>query len=240
MSGSDHLTRDDVHVAHQGFSWSTPTTNPPTGGLGGVGRQVGMGELSLPELEKPQMATLLLGMRNLENRAFGNGTIRALIKYGIGAIPHEELWVDWSWGTSIEIPAGQCSVTAAEFGIVSGSSKNIQVRILLTAMLVAGPRSSLGWPTFTEQFHLTIASPELMQPPARAKRLLVGDKGVANSKVIVTVRALGIDTTYDLGNAADSAIRTDGIVLPGATTLITFATTALLGSDIFACFLLDG
>jgi len=241
----DKLNRSQVNLAHQGLTWVAPNIpgQPILFGLGGIGRQANMGELSLPNYQYPSMSTLLLQMRNLYNPGIdiGPGNIRALAKYAVGAVPNDEVMLDWTFGTSISIPAGKVTVTAVEYGVGSGN-RNIAVPIFLSAQLVPGPRFSTAAPTLTFAFTLAATVAESMAPPARARRLLVGDRrGQAASDVIVTVTALNARNTYNLGNAADSAIRTEGVVLPGATTMVSFVSAAGTGNDLITvCFLLDG
>ena len=245
MTDDLKLNRFETNLAHQGLSWVAPNIPGQAKllGLGGIGRQANMGELTLPNYQYPAMSTCLLQMRNLHNPGIdiGPGNIRAILKYAVGAVPNDEVMLDWSWGTAISIPAGKVTLTAVEYGVGSGSN-NIAVPIFLSAQLVPGPRYSTAAPTLTFAFQLAQNVPELMEPRARAKRLLVGDRrGVAGSDIIVTVTALNSRNTYDLGNVADSAIRTEGVVLPGATTMISINSAGGTGLDLVTvCFMLDG
>jgi len=245
MSDCEKLDRSQVNLAHQGLTWVAPNIpgQVKPNGLGAIGRQANMGELTLPDYQFPSMSTLLLQMRNLHNPGIdiGPGNIRALAKYAVGAVPNDEVLLDWSFGTSISIPAGKVTLTAIEYGVGSGNH-NMSVPIFLSAQLVPGPRYSTAAPTLTYSFQLDAGVPELMPPPARAKRLLVGDvRGQAGSDLVVEIRALNARTMYNLGNAADSAIRTEGVVLPGATTMISITSAGGTGNDlVYACFLLDG
>jgi hypothetical protein len=235
-----------MNPTHQGLTWSAPViaNQAPIVGLGGAGRVVGMGELSLPDISCPQMATLTLNMRNQDNPQtdIGPGNIRARVKYGVGAIPHDEIELDWGFETSIVLPCGRCTIYAYEVGDSTGAA-NMPRRILLTAQLAAGPRSSLGWPTLTESFVLAAAVPNVLVPPARARRLLVTDyRGIAGSDVTVRITMLnGAVNLFSLATAADSAIRTDGVFLPATTTTVSVTSAAGTGANhIAACFLLDG
>jgi hypothetical protein len=239
------LNRSQVNLTHQGLTWVAPNIPGQVMplGLGGIGRQANMGELTLPDYQFPAMSTLLLQMRNLYNPGIniGPGNIRAIAKYAVGAVPNDEVMLDWTFGTSISLPAGKVTLTAVEYGVGSGN-RNIAVPLFLSAQLVPGPRFSTAAPTLTFAFVLTATVAESMAPPARAKRLLVGDRrGQAASDVIVTIEALNARNTYNLGNAADSAIRTEGVILPGATTMISFVSATGTGNDLITvCFLLDG
>ncbi len=245
MSTRHGFTRDDEHVAHQGLNWTWPLIagQVEQNGLGGSGRVIGMGELSLPDLEKPQMATLLLGMRNRDNPDLdiGPGNIRAKIVYGVGGVAAEEFLCDWTFQQSVSVPAGRCTLTAIEVGGTSGN-KNMACRVMLTAQLVAGPRSSIAWPTLTDSFPLDAGVPETFPPPNRARRLIVSDyRGGALSDLEVTIHARDADNLYLLNYLGDAAIRTEGVVIPGGTTMIEVLSpggTAL--NKIFVCFLLDG
>jgi len=234
-----------MNPAHQGLTWTAPVIpgQAPMLGLGGAGRVVGMGELSLPD-PTAQIATLVLNMRSLDNNALnvGPGNIRARVTYGVGAIGHDQVELDWGFETSIGLPVGRCTVTAIETGDATGAA-NVPRRIMLTAQLAKGPRSSLGWPTLTESFLLAAGVPEILVPPARARRLLVTDyRGIAGTDLIVEFETLNAAVNrFDLANPADSAIRTEGVVMPTATTLVRITSVAGTGiNHIGACFLLDG
>jgi hypothetical protein len=241
--------RDDnirVNPTHQGCTWTAPLIagQTPITGLGGTGRVVAMGDLSLPNLEAAQMCTLLLGMRSLDNpdRDLGPSNIRGRVQYGVGAIGQEEVRLDWGFETSITLPAGHVHVEAYEHGDASGAH-GIPVRIMLTAMLVKGCRQSQAWPTYTESFFLVDNVPEFIVPPPRARRLIVSDyRGQAGSDITVITRALnGAENFFNLANAADSAIRTTGIVLSNTTTMVEIESAAGTGIEhVTATFLLDG
>ncbi len=239
------LRRDQVNLTHTGNSWTAPTISgqSPIFGLGGAGRTANLGELILPDYCFPNMSTVLLGMRNLDNtdRDIGPGNIRALLKYGVGTVPGDEVTLDWGYETSISIPAGKVSVLATEYGVTSGN-RNMSSRIMLTAQIVSGPRFSTMPPSLTFSFDLGVQQTEIMVPPNRAKRVLVGDpRGIATTDLVVTVKALDANNVYDLSNPADSAIRTEGVVLPGATTQISVSSAAGTAHKlIYVCFLLDG
>lgn len=239
------LRRDQVDLTHQGLSWTALQfpNQPIIYGIGGSGRQANMGELILPEYAFPAMSTVLLGMRNLDNpdRDIGPGNIRALLKYAVGAVPNDEVLLDWGYETSISIPAGKVTCTAIEYGVGSGN-RNMSSRIMLTAQIVPGPRFSTAAPTLTFSFDLGVNVMEAVVPPSRAKRLLVGDwRGITGTDLQVTVKALDADNLYFLNNAADSAIRTIGVVLPSATTQVQFLSPGGTNNHLITCcFLLDG
>lgn len=248
MYGNTAPKPPDVNPSSQGRAWSYLLVpgQAAINGLGGVGRRISLGDLTLPgSPTSGQMATLVLNVYDIYGREvnLGPGNIRAHVSYGVGAIGKDEVRLDWGPGTSIQLPAGHCNVDAVEIGTSSGIA-NISGPIRLSAQLVPGPRMSLGWPTYTDVFALEAQSVvHLVIPPRRAKRLWVGDyRGQAGSDLNVTLHMLGNSTAlYQLANAADSAIRTDGIVLPGTTTRIDFASAAgTAGNLITACFLLDG
>lgn len=241
MSACNH----DMNPTHQGLTWTAPviTGQAPILGLGGSGRTVGMGELSLPDIGCGQMATLTLNMRSLDNNQLdmGPGNIRARVKYGVGAIGHDEVELDWGFGSSITLPVGRCTLTAIEIGDSTGI--NMPRRIMLTAQLAKGPRSSLGWPTLTESFVLAAGVAHTMVPPARARRLLVTDyRGIAGSDITVRITMLnGAVNLFALATAADSPIRTEGVMLPATTTLVSVTSAAgTAANHIAAVFLLDG
>lgn len=239
------LRRDQVNLAHQGLSWSAAQfpNQPIILGLGGAGRQANLGELSLPAYAFPALSTVLLHLRNLDNtdRDIGPGNIRALLRYGVGAIANDEVLLDWGYETSISVPAGKVTCTAIEYGTTSGN-RNMSSRISLTAQIVPGPRFSRFSPTLTQSFDLGVNIMEALVPPTRAKGLLVGDsRGIAGTDLQVTVRALDADNLYSLANPADSVIRTTGIVLPSATTQVQFLSPGgTNGKLITVCWLLDG
>jgi hypothetical protein len=202
-----------------------------------------MGELSLPDIGCAQMGTLTLNMRSLDNNQLdiGPGNIRARVKYGVGAIGHDEVELDWGFGSSITLPCGRCTLTAVEVGDATGS--NLPRRIMLTAQLAKGPRSSLGFPTLTNSFRLVAGVGVNIVPPARARRLLVTDyRGIAGSDVQVRLTMLNAAVNlFALATAADSVIRTEGVFLPATTTMVNILSPAgTAGNHIAACFLLDG
>lgn len=240
-----NLCNRDMNPAHQGLTWTALLVpgQAPILGLGGAGRTVGMGELSLPDIGCGQMATLTLNLRSLDNNQLdiGPGNIRARVKYGIGAIGSDEVELDWGFGTSITLPVGRCTITAIEVGDATGT--NMPRQIMLTAQLAQGPRSSLGWPTLTDAFLLAAGVPHTIVPPARARRLLVTDyRGIAGSDITVDVTMLnGAINRFNLATAADSIIRTEGVFLPATTTLVAITSVAgTAANHIAACFLLDG
>jgi len=238
--------RKSETLVHQGLSWRAPYVmgQAPTLGLGGIGVEVNMGELWIEDLAYPQIVTLTLGLTSMNPALIGLGTgaIRARVIYGVGAT-NEEVLLDWGTQNSICLPAGKLNITAVEVGKAGLPPPNIPVPVLLTAQIAAGPRSSLGWPTLTYSFALAAGVPVFQPPPKRAKRLWVGDnRGQAASDVVVNIAANGGFAMYDLSNAADSAIRTEGIALPAACDLITFTSAAgtPLANDLIVCYLLDG
>lgn len=235
-----------MNPAHLGKMWTAPVIagQAPIVGLGGAGSIVSLGELSLPNIDCPQMATLTLNMRSQDNQALviGPGAVRARVDYSVGAIPSDRVELDWGFETSIVLPCGRCTISAIEVGDATGAG-NMPRRMMLTAQLAAGPRSSLGWPTLTESFFLAAGVPNVLIPPARARRLLVTDyRGIAGTDLIVDITMLnGAINRFVLATAADSAIRTDGVFLPATTYEVRVTSAGGTGvNHIAACFLLDG
>ena len=231
-------------LVHQGLSWTAALISgqAPILGLGGVGREVNMGELWIESLAFPSMVTLTLGLSNMNPAfpAFGVGAIQARVSYGVGAA-NETLLMDWGTQNSICLPAGKLNVTAVEVGDPT-TPFNIFVPVLLTAQIAAGPRSSLGWPTLTDVVTLVAGVPLVIYPPRRAKRLIVGDtRGQAASDVQVVLNARSGLNMWNLGNPSDSLIRTEGVIVPSATNIITLTSAAGTGANgLVICWLLDG
>ena len=232
-----------------GQTWSSPIG---TIGLGGVGQQVTLGELQL-ENPQAQLATLTLGIRNLNPAvAFGDGRLYALITFGIGSA-NETALLDWTATTTITIPAGKVNVTAIQvdayghpaatdlIGLATNFAQVINVPIALTASLAAAPRSSPAMATLTQTIpQLFPATPVTLRPPQRTKRVLVGDvRGQAGSDLQVTVGGSASQNVFQLGNPADSRIRTDGVVLPGGDDIVTLVSAAGV-LQVPVCWLLDG
>jgi hypothetical protein len=246
---ADPVAKDFYGVAMSGRTWSSPAG---TNGVGGLGAMVALGEL---ELEDPsaQLATLTLGIRNLNPAlAFGDGRLYARIDFGIGSA-NETALLDWTSTTTITIPAGKVTVTAIQvdayghpaatdlIGLAPNPAQTINVPIALTASLAVGPRSSTGMPTLTQTIgQLFPAAPVVMRPPQRTKRVLVGDvRGQAGSDLQVTVGGSASQNVFQLGNAADSIIRTEGVVLPGGDDIVALVSAAGV-LQVPVCWLLDG
>lgn len=230
-----------------GRIWTSPTG---VTGLGGVGQEVGMGELSLQNPHS-QQATLTLGLYQLDQSvALGDARIYARVKYGIGAA-NQTVLLDWSTGNSITLPCGKLTVTAVQtdeqgapaiklpLGYATNLTRVFNSGVVLTASLAAGPRSSLGYPTLTQTVGLAPIGPITFRSPLRVKRVQVGDsKGQAVTDLVAIVSgALGFNK-FDLANAADSAIRTHGVVVQGGADVTLSSAVGDLGINL--CWLLDG
>lgn len=231
-----------------GQIWSTPLGQT---GLGGVGRQIALGELELVDPDV-QQAVLTLGLQNLEpGVTLGMGRIYAIVQYGIGSA-NQTVILDWAQTQSISLPVGKCNVTAMEVdakgaplislpaGYVVNPAEDIAVRVILTTELAAGDRSSVHAPTLTQTINLAPNTTVPWQVPARAKRVLVGD---ARGQLATDVTALLVGSlsqnAFVLANAADSAIRTDGVILPGLTDNVQLNSVAGW-NGVVLCWLLDG
>lgn len=243
----------DVYGAVQrGQIWSSTAG---TTGLGGVGQQVALGELEL-ETPEAQMATLTLGLRSTtSNFVLTTGRVYALIKYGVGAANVEAI-VDWTTCNSISLPSGKVNVTAFQVDAkgapllplptaIAGvpytvdNTQNIGVPLILTAQLAAYERSSQGWPTVTQVLDLQVNIQTLLVAPVRAKGVIVGDsRGQAGTDITVVVQGNTGTNFYDLANAADSAIRTTGVLLGGASSISLRSVGGHLGVPVI--WLLDG
>lgn len=242
------VARDFYGNVMSGLTWSSPAG---VAGLGGMGVVVGVGELELEDTSA-QEATLTLGIKNLNPAlAFGDGRLYAQIVFGIGSAS-ETVLVDWTATTTITLPVGKVNVTAIQVdayghpaatdlaGFAPNPAQTINVPIALTASLAAGQRSSGGMPTLSQTVSLPALGPIPFRPPQRAKRILVGDvRGQAGSDLQVMVSGSASFNMFQLGNAADSIIRTEGVVIPGGDDIISLTSAAgVLGVPI--CWLLDG
>jgi hypothetical protein len=237
-----------MSILHSGQIWSSPTG---TNGLGGVGRSVALGELAL---EDPtcQQATLTLGYQNMNPGAtLGQGRIYAIIKYGIGAA-NQTVAIDWCQGQTICLPAGKVHVTALQVdskgapwiplpaGYSVTPAEDIAVPVILTASLAAGSRSSISHPTLSQSVNIAAGATIPWQCPVRAKRVLVSDSR-GQGATDLTARVVGslANAFYNLANAADSAIRTDGVVLGGLADNVQLASVAGV-INVSLCWMLDG
>lgn len=244
--------RNRIAVEHQrlasGQIWSTPIGMV---GLGGVGNQVSLGQFELPSTVA-QQATLTLGLTNLApGFALGTGRIYAIIKYGVGTA-NQTVILDWAQGTSIALPCGKITVDAMEVdakgapimpmpaGYVVNPAENIAVRVILTASLSVGDRSSLAAPTLTQTINLAAGVTVPWQVPARGKRVLVGDpRGLLATDVQAFIVGSLSMNTFVLANAGDSAIRTDGVILPGFTDNVQLLSPGGFNGIVLS-WLLDG
>lgn len=231
-----------------GQIWSSPAG---ANGLGGVGRQVALGELELADTTV-QQAVLTLGLVNRSpGTTLGRGRIYAIVQYGIGSA-NQTVILDWSQTQSISLPVGKVNVTAMEVdakgapllpmpaGYVVNLAEAIDVPVILTSELAAGDRSSVHAPTLTQTINLGVNITVPWQVPARAKRVLVGDiRGQAASDVTAFVVGSLSGNGFVLANAADSAIRTDGVILPGLTDNVQLNSTGGF-NGIVLCWMLDG
>jgi len=231
-----------------GQIWSTPQGQT---GIGGVGRQIALGELELID-PNVQQAVLTLGLQNLEPGAtLGMGRIYAVVQYGIGSA-NQTVILDWSQTQSISLPVGKVNVTAMEVdakgapllsmpaGYVVNPAENIAVRVILTTSLAAGDRSSVHAPTLTQTINLAAGVTVPWQVPARAKRVLVGDiRGQLASDVSAFIIGSLSANAFILANASDSMIRTDGVILPGLTDNVQLNSVGGF-NGIALCWLLDG
>jgi hypothetical protein len=240
---------DPWQKLQSGQIWSSAAG---TVGLGGIGNQQGLGELALED-PSVQEATLTLGIRSLNpGLAFGDGRIYAQLTFGIGAASEVAL-VDWTATTTISLPVGKVNVVAIQtdaFGHpaiidLNGFAVNplqvINVPITLTASLAAVPRSSQGMPTLTQTVRVDAGGgATILRPPQRAKRVLVGDpRGQVASDLQVTLGGSNSFNFFQLGNAADSIIRTEGVIIPGGDDVVSLTSVAgVLGVPV--CWLLDG
>lgn len=232
-----------------GQIWSSPAGVP---GLGGVGNEQLLGQLQLDNPHDVQQATLTLSLTNRNPLlTIGMGRIYAKVLYGIGAA-NQTVILDWSQTTSIVLPVGSCTVVAVQVdskgapvlpmpaGYAVNPAQGIQVELILTACLAAGDRGGQAYPTLTQSVDLAAGVATPWQVPARAKRVLVGDQRgqVATDVTATTVGSLGLNF-FNLANAADSAIRTEGVVLPGLTDNVQLQSAGG-ATNIPICWLLDG
>jgi hypothetical protein len=231
-----------------GQIWSTPVGQL---GLGGVGRQIALGELELVDTDV-QQAVLTLGLVNLEpGTTLARGRIYAIVQYGIGSA-NQTVILDWSQTQSISLPVGKVNVTAMQVdakgapllpmpaGYVVDPTEGINVRVILTTSLAAGDRSSVQAPTLTQSINIAAGATVPWQVPARAKRVLVGDaRGQAASDVGVFIAGSLSGNGFLLSNAADSMIRTDGVILPGMSDNVQINSPGGW-NNIALCWLLDG
>ena len=209
-----------------GQIWSSP---PGVMGLGGIGREVALGELELKDIDGkvpfPQMATLTLGLQRPFDNNWGGGMIYAKIQFGIGAA-NQTAYIDWYSGNSIALPVGKCTVTAVQTdsqgapvlplpaGYALRPADAITTSVILTASLAAFERSSVFAPILSQSFDFAPGILVAMRVPPRAKGLIVGDpRGQALSDLRVElITANGINRFF-LANGNDSTIRTTGITL---------------------------
>lgn len=249
-------------MSNSGITWSSPAG---VFGLGGVGREVNIGELLVqPEETRtmrgpettasiPQVATITLGIRNTNPAVFlsAGGRIYARITYGVGN-SNEEVLIDWTEQQSITLPAGKFTITACQadalglpfvnnnFGFILNPAEVFNAGVILNASCVAGVRSSSTFATLTQ----TVAVPPgavsvFVRPPQRAKRVIIGDhRGQAGSDLTVTIAGTNSFNFFDLANAADSMIRTEGVVLQGGTSDVTLNSAGVFGVPV--TWVLDG
>lgn len=231
-----------------GLTWSSPQG---VLGLGGFGAQATVGELSLAD-PYPQLSTLTLTMKSLNPTvAFGEGRLYAQVTFGIGAAT-ETIFVDWTQTQTITLPAGKVNITAVQAdafghpflldsnGFASNPAQTVQVPVQLTASLAAGIRPGIFPPMLTQTAgRLFPADVHLYVPPPRAKRVLVGDvRGQALSDLQVQLQGSASFNTFNLGNAADSMVRTEGVVIPGNDAVQISSAAGVIG--VVVCWLLDG
>ena len=232
-----------------GQIWSTPAGGV---GLGGIGAQVTLGELSLPTSTVAQQATLSLGLTNLNpGLALGTGRIYAIISYGVGTA-NQVVYLDWSQGNSIQLPVGKVTVNAMQVdakgapllpmpaGYVVTPGELIAVPVVLTATLAAGDRGSVHAPTLSQSVNIAAGFTVPWQVPPRGKKVLVGDaRGQLATDLNVFVTGSLCQNAYVLANAADSAIRTEGVILPGFTDNVQIGSVAGW-NGVTLCWMLDG
>lgn len=249
-------------MSTSGITWSSPAG---VFALGGVGQQVNIGELEVQPsktitrygLEQtdpiPQVATITLGIRtqNPGVALSAGGRLYAWIKYGVGN-SNEEVMIDWLEQQSITLPAGKFTIVACQAdayglpfvsniaGFVVNPAQVFNAGIILNASVTAGVRSSASSPTLTQTVDVAPGVFVVnMRVPQRAKRVLVGDhRGQAGSDLTVTVAGTLAINYFDLANAADSAIRTEGVVLPGGTEGLSLNSAGVFGLPV--CWILDG
>lgn len=240
---------DQERILKAGQIWSTPVGGT---GLGGVGARVGLGELYIQDRDF-QQAVLTLGLQNLQpGTTLGKGRIYALIKYGIGTA-NVTCICDWSQTTSIALPVGRVNVTAVQVDAkgapllpmpagyeVADATEDMNVRVTLTAQLAPGDRSSVQAPTLSQTINLAANVTVPWQVPFRGKRVMVGDaRGQLGTDVRATVVGSLAANFYLLSNAADSAIRTQGVELQGGADNVQLNSTNGF-NGITLCWFLDG
>jgi hypothetical protein len=236
-----------ANITH-GQIWSSPAGVP---GLGGVGREQLLGQLQLDNPHEVQQATLTLGLVNRNpGLTIGMGRIYAKVLFGIGGANNTVL-LDWT-NQSIVLPVGSCTVTAIQVdsygapaldlatGYVLNPLQTIQAELILTACLAAGDRGGQAFPTLTQTLDLAAGVTTPFQVPARAKRVLVGDQRgqLASDVFALTAGSLALNL-FRLANASDSAIRTEGVILPGMCDNVQL-NSAGGATNITLCWLLDG
>lgn len=236
-----------LEINNIGSIWSSTAS----GGLGGYGKRVNVGELKLAD-QHAQQATLTLGLANLNtSKPMGPGRVYAIVTYGIGA-SNQTVILDWSQGTSICLPVGVLNVGAIEVnftgapalempvGFAPPSFHPIVAQFSLTASLSAGPRCSLGMPTLTQSFSLEAGDSFDWPVPTRAKRVLVGERRtVTTTDLLVSVNGPQCINAYDLADPSDSFVRTNGVSLPGLSDSVTISS-ASGAKFITLCWFLDG
>jgi hypothetical protein len=245
---AEPVAKDFFGNIQSGQIWSSPAG---VNGLGGLGREVSLGELELPDSPPyPQQATLTLSLQTQQFVAFlgAGGRIYAKITYGVGAA-NQTVFLDWSTGTSINLPAGKVNVVACQtdrqgLPFLRGNNPifadTIAVPIILTSSLTAGSRDSEAYPTLSQTIDIAAGVPAVLAPPPRAKGLLVSDaRGQIGTDITVQViGAFGVQG-YALANAADSAIRTTGITMQGRVDNVQFNSPGGW-NGIVVVWLLDG
>lgn len=230
-----------------GQIWSTPAGGVA---LGGVGREVALGELALKNPAE-QQAVLTLGLQQPNpGTNFGTGRLFARVVYGIGCAS-QSLVVDWGKGTSIALPVGHVTLTAIQTdsagspalplpaGYVQNNGETLITPVILTASLAAGDRSSVQAPTVTQNFSFAAGVLVGLIPPTRAKALIVGDpRGQALSDIQVDIVSGNSVNRFFLVNPADSAIRTTGVELGQVYRVIVSSPGGV--NNVQFIWLLDG
>lgn len=222
---ADPVAKDFYGNVMTGQIWSSLAG---TNALGGIGREVAMGELELEDTTA-QQAVLTLGMQQSDpTGTFGAGRILARIKYGIGSAS-QTMIIDWALKNAIELPAGKVTITAIQTdaqgwpaiplpgGLAPRPADGIFTPVILTTSLAAGDRASVHSPTLTLAYGLPPAGAIGFQCPAGAKGIIVTDpRGQVLSDIQVDVFASRAVNRFFLVNPADSAIRTTGVTLGDA------------------------
>lgn len=233
-----------------GAIWSSPLG---VGGLVGetpvtVQSEVTVGSFCLSQDHEAQMCTLILTRKDIENLAALNplndeGRLLAHLTYGVGTAT-DDVYLDWNYGTSISIPAGKGKVTvnAVQTGVaLDGSKGGMTQRVVLTAMLAAGARSSLYAPTLSYFVDVPAGGlvPAIVRIPNRSKRVVVGSNLGILSDVVARIFMQGSANLFSLNQPADSLIRTSGVEIPGPATILQLNSVAG-ESKVTVSFLLDG